>query len=222
MSSKTWKLASDFRRWCPRRAVIGRVPLACLAVMLCGAPSNISALQVEHVVPTANSFPEDITLGPDGAFWFTEYGANNIGRITGAGNVTEYAVPTAGGSPNGITVGPDGALWFTEYIGNKIARITLGGAIAEHVLPTPVSYSARITTGPGGALWFTEFNAQKIGRITTQGVITEYSLPPGSYPEGITVGRDGSRPVAQASAELKSSGGMRRQVLLQSPVHKAK
>jgi hypothetical protein len=42
------------------------------------------------------------------------YRANQIGRITTEGTITEYPIPTPDSGPNGITAGPDGALWFTE------------------------------------------------------------------------------------------------------------
>jgi len=54
----------------------------------------------------------NIAVGPDGALWFTELGANTIGRISTTGVINEY--PLASGShPYGITAGPDGNLWFT-------------------------------------------------------------------------------------------------------------
>jgi streptogramin lyase len=56
--------------------------------------------------PTAGSNPAGITTGPDGALWFTEFGANQIGRITTAGVITEFPIPTAGSEPQGITTGP--------------------------------------------------------------------------------------------------------------------
>jgi hypothetical protein len=43
----------------------------------------------EYPLPTANSSPSEITLGPDGALWFTENGGNKIGWITTAGVITE-------------------------------------------------------------------------------------------------------------------------------------
>src|SRR5664280_2209661 len=74
-------------------------------------------------IPTANSQPNQITVGPDGNLWFTESGSNQIGRITTAGTITEFPVPTINSGPNGITAGADGNLWFTELSGNKIGRI---------------------------------------------------------------------------------------------------
>src|SRR6185369_969525 len=98
-----------------------------LAGLICMGAAEMSALQIsviEHVVTTANSFPDGVVQGPDKALWFTEYGAAKIARMPLGGKITEYPVPTPDSSPYGITVGPDGALWFTEYFTNKIGRVT--------------------------------------------------------------------------------------------------
>ncbi len=68
----------------------------------------------EFTVPTAKSRPSGITAGPDGNLWFTELGANSIGRVSLSGVVTEYPVPTADSEPRESATGPDGNLWFTE------------------------------------------------------------------------------------------------------------
>ena len=73
----------------------------------------------EFPIPTANSSPNDIAAGPDGALWFTEAQANKIGRVTISGTPTEFTIPTPDSAPFNITTGPDGALWFTEFFGNK-------------------------------------------------------------------------------------------------------
>ncbi len=80
----------------------------------------------KYAIHTANSNPQAITSGPDGAVWFAEFNANKIGRIDPKTHViTEYATPTLKSGPAGITSGPDGALWFTEAYGNKIGRVVL-------------------------------------------------------------------------------------------------
>jgi virginiamycin B lyase len=70
-----------------------------------------------------------IPTGPDGALWFTEARAYQIGRITTAGLIAESG--TTSGSPGGIADGPDGTPWFTEYNPNLISRITTSGLVAE-------------------------------------------------------------------------------------------
>ena len=98
--------------------------------------------------------------------WFTEDAANQIGRITTAGVITEYLVPTANSYPELIMARPDGALWFTEYSRNKIGRITTAGIVTEYAAPTgPSGFGTglgAITTGQDGNLWFTQL-ANEIG-----------------------------------------------------------
>ena len=148
----------------------------------------------EFKTSTNNDGPYDITSGPDGNLWFTEFVANKIGRITPDGTITEFTPPTSNSKPVGIVLGPDGNLWFTEYGVNKIGRITPSGIFTDFILPTAYSYPLDITLGPDGNLWFTEGGGNKIGRITPSGTITEFSTPYNIpyAPASITTGPDGN------------------------------
>lgn len=172
----------------------------------------------EYVVPTPNSGPLGITSGPDGALWFTESNAGQIGSITTAGAITEYPIPNPNSAPFGITPGPDGALWFAESLGQKIGRITTAGTITEYPLPSPQGGGPEgIATGPDGALWFTENIGNRLGRITTSGVITEYPLPtPGLYngPVGITTRTDGELWFTESTSD-----GIAEAVLVTASLH---
>lgn len=75
---------------------------------------SVTGTLTEFDGPTANNFPNGICAGPDGAIWFTEVNAGQIGRLTTAGVFTEFPIPTANADPHSIKAGPDGALWFTE------------------------------------------------------------------------------------------------------------
>ena len=66
--------------------------------------------------------PDAMTLGPDGAHWFTN--GDSIGRITTSGTVTAYHDKSIR-SPQGITFGPDRALWFTNGDGGSIGRLRI-------------------------------------------------------------------------------------------------
>src|SRR5262249_43928140 len=114
-------------------------------------------------IPTPNSFPVGIVFGPDNAFWFTEHGANKIGRIDLSGNITEIPVSAA---PGAITLGPDGALYFTETGANRIGRVTVQGDVSEIAIPEPNSGPIGVVGGPDGELWFTETGASRIGRLS--------------------------------------------------------
>ena len=162
----------------------------------------------EITVPTPNSEPSDIVAGPDGAIWFTEFRASQIGRLDLAtGTITEFPIPntdlffdiftqtfTTSTGPRGITVGPDGNLWFAQFNASRIGRITPEGMITEFPLPAPMSRPVGIALGLDGALWFAEYIGNKIGRIDpATGAITEIDVPtPNSGANFIEVGPDGA------------------------------
>lgn len=83
----------------------------------------------EFQLPTSKANPIGITLGNDGALWFTESDASKIGRITTSGGITEFSTPTPNSKPYGIAslpgeCGPGhGDIWFTENAANKIGRM---------------------------------------------------------------------------------------------------
>lgn len=143
-------------------------------------------------IPTPNSEPRDITLGPDGNYWFTEYFVGKIGRITPNGTITEYPIPY-GDMPGNITAGPDDNLWFTDWSRNSLGQITPNGTIT--MFPLPSNYDSGlsdITTGPDGNLWFTQESTNQIGMMTPQGTVTEYTIPTAnSNPWNIVTGSDG-------------------------------
>ncbi|VUZ85564.1 Virginiamycin B lyase [Candidatus Methylomirabilis lanthanidiphila] len=171
-----------------------------LTVGLAQSPAGAATI-AEFPIPTVESHPLGITLGPDGALWFTEVDGPKIGRITTAGTITEFPLPTGSYEPGHITAGPDGALWFTEVFSNKIGRITTAGTITEFPVPTPGTPND-ITLGPDGALWFTDGLGNQIRRITGSGTITGFLLPiPNSRPSRITLGPDGALWFTEPSAD---------------------
>ena len=96
-------------------------------------------------------------VAPDGNFWFAEFNANRLGRLSYDGALTEFILPHPNSFPAFITVGRDGALWFTEResTGNRIGRITVNGTINEFPLPGQEfgrAASPRARTGTSGSL----------------------------------------------------------------------
>ncbi|TDC13306.1 virginiamycin B lyase, partial [Streptomyces sp. 8K308] len=78
--------------------------------------------------------PYGITVGPDGAVWFTLVHAGELGRLAPDGRVDRFPV---GAGPSLITTGQDGALWFSLNQANAIGRITASGEVTTFPLPTP-------------------------------------------------------------------------------------
>lgn len=144
----------------------------------------------------------DITVGPDGALWFTQSSVGkgppaSIGRMTASGHYTRWTLPTQHSLPMSITTGPDGALWFTERTADRIGRITMSGKISEFRLPHLAPFD--ITRGADGALWFT--TDTRIGRITTSGKITTWPVAGAKSLIGIVAARGGSFWAADGPAD---------------------
>jgi streptogramin lyase len=148
--------------------------------------------------PGMGSPPAAITAGPDGALWFTEAGADQIGRITPVGAITEFALPSRGtmhAHPTGIVAGSDGAVWFTQPLRESLGRIDVAThAISEFFLPPPRGGIVRANTlaSGSGALWFEDPRNQAIGRMRPGGTVDTLPLPAtGDYsPWAVTAGPD--------------------------------
>lgn len=189
-----------------------------LAVLLCAivgpaaiAPATAGAagsITLFSAGLSSETFPTEITNGPDGNLWFTS-DLGPIGKITPAGAITEYS---AGLNPDSepfeIISGPDDNLWFADspFEGGTpaIGRVTPGGTITEFSAgvnqdaePITLQGPTGITAGPDGNLWFGDsggFSSSEnssIGRITPSGTITVFELPSAcTIPEELVVGPD--------------------------------
>ena len=108
------------------------------------AKMTTSGAITEYALP-AEHYPHQLTTGPDGNVWFTEWFNGRIGKITPSGTTTEYQLPT-GSEPWQITAGPDGKLWFTEFGSKQIGTITTSGTITEPteaLAPVPAGVSCK-------------------------------------------------------------------------------
>lgn len=101
---------------------------ACLCVVVIGvfgvarAPAATGPSLTEFSLP-ASSFPSVIEPGLDGAVWFTEEGANEIGRMAPDGTLAQFVVPTPNAGLAGVAWGPDGNVWFAESNASRIGRL---------------------------------------------------------------------------------------------------
>jgi streptogramin lyase len=76
-------------------------------------------------LPTADSGPAGIALGPDGNLWFTQVRGNRIGRLTPAGELLEFTLPNPDGQPYLIVSGgKDGKLYFSHRNSTRMGSIT--------------------------------------------------------------------------------------------------
>jgi virginiamycin B lyase len=155
----------------------------------------------EFNTETSGSSPQGITVGPDGALWFTENAIDKIGRVTTSGSVSEFSTGITGSAqPESIATGQDGNLWFTENGLGKVASISTSGTVVEYLTPSGANdLPTGIVAGPDGNMWFTETanSASNIGKFSptaldnSVGIIKEFTTATAnSGPAQIAVGPD--------------------------------
>jgi len=121
--------------------------LAVLAVTLLVATGSARGQCFTKFRASPGSGPADITVGPDGNLWFTEFDSGSLARILpfAPNTITEFNISHADIRPAGIASGPDGNVWFVEITGNQVGRIS-PASITE--FPIPTAGSARPAPAP--------------------------------------------------------------------------
>lgn len=128
------------------------------------------AVTSTYPIPTASAGATNIVAGPDGNLWFVEQAANQIGRITPAGVITEFPLLTAGANAWYICAGPDGNVWFTEGTAGNLGRVTPAGVVTEFPVTAPgvpggLAVLGGIAAGPDGNVWFTDIPGNRVGKF---------------------------------------------------------
>src|SRR5262249_15023431 len=143
--------------------------------------------------------PLGLTLGADGALWFTERSADKIGRMTLKGTFHEWSLDP-GSFPNRIVAGPGGAIWVTELFGGQVGRISMAGKLTEYPIDGgPVG----ITVGADGQLYTVLYLSHQVARLNLHGLVTgTWDLPGAVTPLQIASGRGQDLWVTDSSADM--------------------
>lgn len=193
----------------------------------CDAPCTYAIGRIDPAAPDPGasielfthptlSFPDAITVGPDGLIWWVNLASSSFGHLDPSApdpGVTIVEVP--GGpevlNPPDLTVGPDQNLWFTST-NDRIGRITPGGSVTTwDGTAAGVSGPVGIVTGPDGLVWFTSFLDQRLGTIDPLApdpgaTITTFTDSQVVGPSAIVVGPDGALWFLDSSASVQQLG----------------
>ncbi|MFF1571103.1 virginiamycin B lyase [Leifsonia sp. NPDC058292] len=160
-------------------------------------------------VPTPDAQPFGVVALDDGTAWFTELGADALGRIDILGRVDEFPVGREGSFVSMIATTGD-SLWFTLNAGNAVGHVRGGdAAIAFTELPSVPSGPVGITVAADGSVWVAQILADAVARIARDGSVTEVALGAGAKPhavaadphDGVWVTLWGSNEVAHVAAD---------------------
>ncbi|HET9342894.1 MAG TPA: hypothetical protein VFO25_08275 [Candidatus Eremiobacteraceae bacterium] len=122
-----------------------------------------------------------ITVGPDGAIWFTSIADCALERATTDGVITETVSPFCPSNPHEIITGSDGNLWFTERgaggVPVGVVRYDLGSGFTEFQTSKEVVGLALGYDGNLYGCWNPEKNAGgQLAQISIAGSVATFSL----------------------------------------------
>ena len=144
----------------------------------------------EVAVPTPDAQPFGVVALDDGTAWFTELGADALGRIDILGRVEEYPVGRAGSFVSMIATTGD-SLWFTLNAAGLVGHVRGGdAAIAFTELPGDPSGPVGIAVAADGGVWVAQILGDALARIH-RGTISEVQLAPGAKPPAVAADGDG-------------------------------
>jgi virginiamycin B lyase len=136
-------------------------------------------------VPTPDAQPFGVVALDDGTAWFTELGADALGRVDILGRVEEFPVGREGSDVSMIAASGD-SLWFTLNAANAVGHVRGGdAAIAFTELPRIPSGPVGIAVAENGAVWVAQILADALGRIARDGTLAEFPLEPGAKPHAV-------------------------------------
>ncbi|HXH79196.1 virginiamycin B lyase family protein [Nocardioides sp.] len=147
----------------------------------------------------------------NGALWFAEEQANQIGRIDVNGVITERRMPAPTGSPGygprQLSPGNADALWFLadgEPLDGRAARLNGAGTdiVGFHDIDGYLTF-ASISATPDGGAWITYGDGEGVSRLSPTGAHTYFEAPRYSNEAESTWGPDGAFWFSDGSTTIK-------------------
>lgn len=193
---------SSTRLGYPGRLWIARAVALAVLLLLALPAVGLSVAVQTFPVPSPTADLQRIVAGPDGALWSTEQGANNVGRITTAGQITEYPIPNnaSGLADTGPTdiVSSGGGLWLLTDIGESTYRMATDGTFAL-VYSNGLYPAASLAPSDTGGVWLMKSfgdgnpqDGQALVRVDPNGTATDYPATHANHLNSIAQAPDGS------------------------------
>ena len=137
-----------------------------------------------------------VTIGPDGAVWFSKDTGARVGRIPLDGTPgVEFTIPD-GKFIRGIRAGTHD-LWFYDAVVGFVGRISTSGAVRRYDGPDMGGHPFKPTglaVAPDDSVWVSVIGQNAIYRLDEKsGQMTRFDIPtPNAQPDNLLVDRDGS------------------------------
>lgn len=146
-----------------------------------GSPGNrtIFAVTLEDT-PTVTPYvetagqPNGLTLGPDGALYYSDFGGGRVYRVPPDGERVQVTTSAISGA-NGVAFGPDGNLYVCSYQAGTIVRLTLADGVetAREVAVRGVGNPDGLAFDAMGRFLITDNGGGRLLRVSADGADTE-------------------------------------------------
>lgn len=148
------------------------------------------ALIGEIAVPTPDAQPFGVVALDDGTAWFTELGADALGRVDILGRVDEFPVGREGAFVSMLAADGD-SIWFTLNAAAALGHVRGGDAAIGFTDLPAGSGPVGVAVAEDGAVWAALIQAGALVRRTRDGALTTVGLGEGSRPHAVAADRDG-------------------------------
>ncbi|WP_348786542.1 virginiamycin B lyase [Leifsonia sp. NPDC080035] len=169
------------------------------------------ALIGEIPVPTADAQPFGVVAPGDGTAWFTELGADALGRVDILGRVDEFPVGRPGSFVSMVAASGDD-IWFTLNAAASLGQVRGGDAAIEFTELPEGSGPVGLAVAEDGAVWVALINAGALARRGRDGTVAIVPLGEGSRPHAVAPDANGgvwaSLWGADALAHVTADGGV--------------
>jgi virginiamycin B lyase len=146
---------------------------------------------VEYAVGDGRETPTALSVGPDGAVWFTLDSQDELGVVRD-GKVGRVKRGTASVEPIGIDVDAAGNVWVTDPTAIAVVKIDPQGQTTAVPLGTPIARLGRLAVAGDGSVWFAEATSYSFTRLK-DGALQRHTFDSArGGPYGVAVAPDGT------------------------------
>jgi sugar lactone lactonase YvrE len=153
------------------------------ATLYVGSPSagTIYSVDLTAATPTATAFvtgagsPNGLTVGPDGALYYSNFGAGRVMRVEATGGTPTQVTTSAITQPNGVAFDTDGTLLVCSYGTGNLFRLTLSGGVetARDMAASGLGAPDGVALDADGDFWVTDNGAGRVLYVdSTTGMVS--------------------------------------------------
>jgi sugar lactone lactonase YvrE len=140
-----------------------------------GSPSTgtIYSVDLRLDAPVAEVFlagagaPNGLTVGPDGALYYSDFSAGRVMRVEARGAAATQVTTSGVRGANGVAFDADGTLLVCSYMTGSLFRLTLADGVetARATVATSLGAPDGVAVDASGDLWVTDNSAGRVLRV---------------------------------------------------------